>query len=572
MPKFSEAKLKKVIKGIDWSNKQLQYGRNKRISAIKEMLGYHYSANGCEHRNPVNTLALAVMIHVRLLAAKTPRVLITSRYKELAPTAANLELALNQIPEEINLDSTFRRLVMEALFAVGIAKVGLHTVGNVLGHSYGQPFVDIVTLDDYFCDMAARSWETLDYEGNDYWSDYDEVMEYDWNAGSTNGLKPDEYNITNENGEKKAESISNNGSVETYADKILLRDVWLPSEGLLITYAVKSEKILHEIEWDGPKFGPYHKLGYTDVPGNLLPLSSVSLWRDLHELGNDLFRKIAEGASRKKTVLGFDGSDDAGVEAFKMAKNGDGIKWGGRNPEKLEAGGIDASTLAFYLQTRDLSSYFANNLDSLGGLAAMAQTVGQEKLIGEAAGANLRDMGDKTTLCIKNIFKALAHYEWTDPVRKRTLNKPIPGIDETIPVEWNKESKKGKFEDYNFDIDVYSRQDNSPQIKLQKLDYFVEKFAKPLEPMITQNGGTIDVEKIIKEAAKCLLPPDLQDIVIFPEQMDQAGGDTQTPSMPSETKRTYERIGRPGQTKQGATAMMTQLLMGGNPGGENTSQ
>jgi hypothetical protein len=572
MATFAEKKFQQLDKAIKWSSRQLQFARKKRIEAAKLQAGFHYAENGSAKREPVNTIALGASIYARLLAPKAPRAMMSTVDKSFMPTAANFELAVNEIPEEIMLENTFRRGVLEALFFMGVFKVGLHTVGTQMGHEYGRSFVDLITGDDYFCDMAAKSWETIDYEGNDYWLDYEEVMESSWlDKSSAGNLKADEYSVIGQEGEQRAENMSSSETPTLYKEKIWCRDAWLPGENILVTYGVKSEKVLHVTEWDEElNYGPYYKLGYGEVVGNLLPLPPVALWRDLHELGNEVFRKLGDGAKSQKKVLGFGGNDDQAVDDFKKAGDGEGVKWTGTEPKELKAGGIDPTSLAFYLQTRDLASYFMGNLDSLGGLGLMAQTVGQEKLLGEAAGAQLRDMADRTVSCMKGVFKALAYYEWTDPIKERTLQKPIPGVEDSIPVEWNRNAKKGKFGQYHLKIDIYSLQDDSPQLLLAKLLAFVERVVVPMAPLIQQGGGTVDAEKIIKAAAKYSgLPPDVIDIVMFPEQAAEpaAGGGNMSLPMPSNTTRTYNRVGRPGMTRQGSTAAMTQLLMGGDPGG-----
>lgn len=571
MASFAKEKFSRLEKSIEWSEKQLAFPRKKRIEAIQMFVGYHAFEDGYPAREYVNSLALAVQIYVRLLAAKSPRVLMSHPDQQYMPTAANFELALNKIPDEINLDLTLRRLVMEALFSMGIAHVGLNTVGTALGHSYGQSFVDVITIDDYFYDVSAKSWETIDYEGHKYWMDYDEIKESKL-GDELGGVDADEYTNLGINGEKRAESIANNSTPESYKKKIQLQDVWLLSEKLLITSAVKSRKILKTIEWDKPKCGPYYKLRYSDVPGNLSPLPPVSLWRDLHELENNCFRKLADGAEAQKTVLGFQGGNDESIEDFKKAKDGDGIKFNGPAAERLEAGGANQSTMAFTMQVRDLFSYFAGNLDSVGGLGLAAQTVGQEKLLGDAAGAQLRDMADLTIKFIKDIFKALAYYEWTDPVKRRMLQKPIPGLDASIPVEFSKESKVGEFDAYDLDIDIYSLQDDSPQTRLQKLGLIMQSYILPLAPQIQQNGGTIDIEKIIKTVAKYANMPEISEIVKFADdsmaQQQPQGGEMQS-GMSANTTRTYERVGRPGMTREGASRNMQQMLLGSNPGGDH---
>jgi hypothetical protein len=320
------------------------------------------------------------------------------------------------------------------------------------------------------------------------------------------------------------------------------------------------------VEWKGPSTGPYPKLGFGAIPGNLLPLAPVSLWRDLHELGNELYRKLSEQAKAQKSVLGFNGSDDEGVENFQKAGDGDGIKYNGGHPETLSTTGVDPKTLAFFLQNKQLGGYVAGNIDSLGGLGSNANTLGQDKLMSDAASAQLSDMANETLACVKEIFQHIAHYEWTDPVKSRLIDKPIPGVDLVLPVEWNRKSKQGQLKDYDLKMDVYSQKENSPEAQLQKLGAAVDKYVVPLAPLIQQDGGKIGVQRILAEVAKLANLPVLSEIVTFPETDQPApGGDGSVKSQ--NTSREYVRKSGGGITPQGSDAQMMQMLMGSNPGG-----
>lgn len=550
----------KLTESIDWAQRQLDYPRKKRVESVRQFVGFHYFENGAPKRVPVNFLALAVQIYVRQLAARAPRAMITTWRQDLLPVAADLELAINQIPGEIGLTKTLRKFVTEALFSMGIVKCGLHTVGEALGHEYGEIFVDLVTLDDYFLDMAAQDYTRIDYEGNDYWIDYEELMD----SGVVDKkdrafLKPDEYTVIGPSGAERAEEISTDSSPSVYRDKIHLRDVWLPKDKLIVTYGVTSKRKIKVMDRDEPH-GPYYRLGYTDVPSNLLPLAPAALWRDLHDLANSLYRKLGNQADSQKSVLGFSGENDEEVEEFKKARDGDGIRYQGREPKELKAGGIDAKTLAFYLQTKDLQSYFAGNIDSLGGLAAQTETVGQDRLIGEAAGAQLRDMADTTVGVIKEIFQAFVYYEWNDPIKRRMLEKPIPGTDLKVATEFGPEHKQGDMELYELSIDVYSMQDDSPQLKLQKLGLVTQQYVLPLAPLIQQQGGTIDVQRIMQLVAKYADLPELSQIVTFMEP-PQVGQQGQGSGAPAQTERRYVREGRPGMTQRGSDREAAKLLL-----------
>ncbi|KKL08791.1 hypothetical protein LCGC14_2572330, partial [marine sediment metagenome] len=413
MNPLNSKQFSRLRDAIKWSNTQLDYPREQRVQSIEQFVGSHHTEGGFDRPVPVNMLKLAVDIFVRMLAPKSPRGMIETRQRDKRALANTFELALNEIPRDIGYDLTQRRLITEALFSLGILRIGLETVDRVMGENYGKPFADLITIDDYFCDMTARHFDELRYEGCDYWVDFDVLKDDpDLRKKAKDGLGPDEYESVGPMGQRRAESIIGMNSPKTLTKQVWVREVFMHKENLLVTYGIKSEELLKVMDWDGPEHSPYYKLGFTFVPGNLFPLPPVAVWRDLHELGNALFRKLGAQADSQKSVLGFRGGDDGSVQAFQKAKDGDGITWTGADPQKLTAGGVEAATLAFYLQVRDLNSYFAGNLDSLGGLAPMTQTVGQDKLLGEAAGAQMRDMADNVIKFNREVFEAFAWYEW----------------------------------------------------------------------------------------------------------------------------------------------------------------
>jgi len=563
----SDVSFKDLKKAIDWSIRQLETPRQKRVEAVKQYVGSHYATQGAEKRVPTNFLELAVTIYTRQLAAQAPRALVTTGNASLRPFARNTEIALNQVPDEINLGATLRRAVLEALFSMGIVKVGICSTGvKILDHDYGESYVDVVNLDDYFCDMSAKSRAGIQYEGNDYWVPVDAARAL--YEGKSTDIEPDQHTVTGDQGEARAEAVTTDEGADLYKEKVWLRDVWTPKDNKLVTYGVKSLKLFNSVDWDGPEHGPYHMLGYSDVPGNLLPLPPVSLWRDLHELGNSLFRKLGRQADAKKTVAAFQGGSDADVEALKNAADGEGIRISGPKLDNVVVGGIDAPTLAFYLQIQGLFSYFAGNLDSMGGLAPMTDTVGQDKLLNEAASARLDHMREQTINFTKGIFKSLAWYEWTDPVRERIIEKPVPGTDITVRRVWSEATREGDFLEYNFDIDAYSMQDNTPSTKLQRIGMALERFVFPALPMLEQQGGQVDFQSLLSLVGRLGNVPELQDIVKFqtPDEGTpiQEAGASKPAAMPANTNRTYTRVSRPGASRRGKEDTLSKMLMGGN--------
>lgn len=550
---MNEKRWSRMDKAIEWSLQQMSYPRRERFDAFQQFCGSHYAEGGAERIVPVNFLALAVLIFVRRLAAKAPTAMLTSSDHDIRPLAKDFQEALNLIPGEINLVHTLRQWVTEAIFSPwGVVKCGLNN---------GKSFADLVTLDDYFIDMSATRMDTIDFEGNDYWEDYSKVME-DKRFVNKEGLSRDERTALGPNGERRVQAISTEGTMQTYKDKKWLRDIWIQDEGLLVTVAVRDKRVIREVDLDELRHSPYHKLSYNAIPGQLMPLPAVALWRDLHDLGNSLFRKLANGADSQKTCLGFM-QDDEGTNNFKNARDGQGIKYNGADPKILKAGGIDPQTMLFFLQTRDLMSYFAGNLDSLGGLGAQAETAAQDKLISGAANAQLDDMTDQTIEATEGIFKSLAYYEWTDPVKKRILEKKVPGVDWTIPVEFGPAQRRNaKFDAFYIKLDVHSMQKDSPAIKLGKLRAMIQEFVLPLEPAITAMGGVIDVKAILRRAGEYANFPEADEFVVFADipEGQRGGNPGSAVAKPANTTRTYEHTSSPAPQASQTAQMMQQLM------------
>lgn len=551
----------KLFAAIKWSEKQLEKPREERVLSLREYVGKHYNTDGSSFVVPINFLELAVTIYSRLLAARNPRVKFTTDNRNLRPFAKDTEIALNQIPDEIKLGKILERSVIEALFRFAVAKVGLKLTDSTENGPPGtEPYVEMVSIDDYFCDMSAKSYKSIQYEGNTYWMELETAKE----LFKDNDLNADEHTVSGLEGEERADGISSDEGGDVYKDQIQLRDVWLPGTRQLLTYAVNEDKILRVVNWDGPEEGPYEMLGFSYVPGNVLPLPPTALWYDLHDLANKLFRKLSKQAISKKRIIAFSGNGDEGPNQIKNASDGEGIKYSGQKPENIDVGGIDQVTLAFLLQVADRFNYFAGNLDSLGGLAPSTDTVGQDKLLSEAASARLQGMREKTLDFAQAIFKRLAWYEWTDPIRVRKIHKGIPGTDIGVDLDWSADTREGDFLDYNFNIDVYSMQEDSPSTKLQKIGLVLERFIFPMLPMIQQQGGQIDIQSLIKMISEYSNLPEFADLVKFVSGIQQppAVEGNQVPAMANNTTRTYERVNRPGATRHGKDDVMTRLLMG----------
>jgi len=550
--------------------------RKNRAEAIRELVGKHYSNDGASDKVPANFIELAYIIYVMNLAAQTPNVHVETPHQVLKPFAKTLALGMNHLLEEILFGNTVQSAVGDALFAMAIVKTGLNQSGTVeIGgvlHDVGQPYSGLVDLDDWVHDFTARDWQETQFQGNRYRIPYAHVME----AGifdNIDGLKPtNKYGPYDDIGEEFVKNISegyqvDKDEIQPYSE---LWDFWLPNVGrekLIMTCALDQPHLppLRVREWEGPEGGMYDILGFERVPGNGMPLPPASVWRDMHELANMLFRKIGRQAQRQKSILGFQAGDEEDVERINSTSDGNAARID--NPEKskeLNYGGFNPANLALFLQTKDLFSWFAGNLDTLGGLGPLADTLGQENLLNDNSSRRIAYMEGKTYEFVQSIVKKQAYYLVYDPLIDLPLVKRVEGFGIDIPIRLTADTMEGDFLDYNFTIEPFSMRYRTPEMQFQQLMEVIERVVLPLAPMMPAQGMTINVEALIKEIADLRRMPVLNRIIGYlrPEQIMQMGPVGEFPAKPPVTTRHTIRTNRPGATRTGKDAAMMHTLLG----------
>lgn len=581
--------FKRLKTSVDYNFSQMSTYRENRYKSVKQYVGANYSKNGSILKMPVNLMMLATCIFAQRLVSSNPKAFITNNNKSLRPQAVNLGLACNQVIEEINYKRTMQLVVLDALFGMGIVKKGMTSKSQIefngFTHDIGQCYIDHIDLDDFVIDMSSKMIDQCSFMGNKYRRPYDLIL----NSGlydpeiikKIKREKSIKYRKSSESGgDEEIEGISRcDGTYdeETYLDYIDLIDLWLPYEGKFITMPYSPEGSnwdvpLREIDYEGPENGPYNILGFHDVPGQLLPLPPASNWIELNEIANKLFRKLGRQADRAKTILGVMKGAEKDGKGILNANDGEAI--GVTSPDKcreFKFGGVDNVGLAFFLQVKQLFSYHAGNLDSLGGLGAMSETVGQDKLMSESSSATIKGMQARVYDFSKQDIKDIAWYLWYDPFVQIPFTKPVKGTDIEIPYIFTEEDKEGDFLDLNFSIVPYSMQEDTPATKIAKLQSIMQNHVLPLTPQMQQQGVMLNVTDYIEFIGRLSNMPELQGMFIYaepnPSQNEQPIGNPGSKF----SHRINERINRPGATLGGQANAAIAALSGMNSG-QQTSQ
>lgn len=577
------ADITRLRDAAEHSRKEFSPHREKRLELIKQYVGTTFPG-GSKLNVPVNMIELTVNTYLQHLAAKEPQVEIVALHSQFYPDAYEMELALNYLLKEINFAETHERWVLDSLFSMGILKVGItddefHEVRGFT-HDGGQPYADVVDIDDWVHDMTAKSWDEIGYCGNRYRLPYEFVMENDRafpNSKAKEKLTPTQrMESADLGGGEKVSEISKGGSSSSLADQgefqkmIELWDYWIPKEKLLLTLASEGGEgqYLSAQEWHGPKNGPYIMLAGSLVPSNIMPLPLVGTIRDLHELVNLSYRKLHNEIERMKTVTVVPGAavDDGG----KIVTANDGEVIVSDMAEKIREltfGGADQSLLGSSIHIWDLTSRMAGNLEGLAGLGAQADTLGQEQLISQQTSKRINSMQKRVVSAVEKVIKSLAWYLWNDPTIQLPLTKRT-SIG-SMPFTYDQSRKGGSFNDYNFKIRISSMTGQSPGQLLNTLRTIWREDIMGMPPqMLAEAGISPDLTAYLRQVANWADLPELEELLDF-SVPPEGGGPVNEPKQASHTTRENVRINKSSATRQGSDKVLQSMLSGANNGNGN---
>ena len=484
----------KLRDAMEWSSNRLRPFRDRHADCVRFFAGNRYGHANDLDRMPVNMMRLAVDVWLRQLAAQTPKSLVLTRSPDLKTDSYELQIALDHLMQEINFGENLSETVRSAIFSMGIMKVGITTKYLAEGSSYladaGQPYAEPVLFEDWIHDMNARRREEWDYCGNRYRIPYQMLMDNpDFDSKVKDSVKPEEeYGIGDELNDSYVKTYELSRSTASitkteYIQHVELWDIWLPFDNLLITIpAQQGLEPLQIKEWEGPENGPYHLLGFSTVPGNVIPSAPAQHLFDLQDLISRLFNQLSRQAHRQKTLTIVGGHADADGTGERIMEGEDGQVIRSSHVDEVKEmkyGGVDQGNLAFVEILRGLFDYLGGNISSIGGLAQQAETLGQERLLAQSSSQLIQDMQSKVINFTTGVVKDLAWYMYTDPLIELPLVKRIPDYGD-IPFVYGPESREGDFFAYNFQIQPYSLQDKGPQERLSTIMNLTSSIFLPL--------------------------------------------------------------------------------------------
>jgi hypothetical protein len=573
MAKPTKAEIKRLQLAINWSYKQLKPFRINDMKAMQQYVGRHYSDNGSNKIVPFSLLELAVTTYTQRLAGGKPKGLFTTKHDVLRPQASKLQTGTNHLLNEIDFGDTLTDVLQGAFFSMGILKIGLDLRGqsqwNGFLHDVMQPFADSVTLDNWVHDMTAERWDKVQFCGDRYSLDLDDAEEMFDHGDKLKPLRDTEAYEGSQDRLKEMSQGGNSTNREYYREIGEVWDVWDPRSGYVITLAAGegdpadvTGEALHMVEWNGPERGPYRLLRFNCVRANIMPLPPVALWRDMHELANNVMRKLERQARRQKTVFGVVPGGESDGQAVLNVNDGEMFKMLSKNSvQEVNFPGIEPQQLAFLIQIKNMASWLWGNLDALGGLSPQAETLGQDRLLTASASQRMVRMQSTVMDFTHEAMLSLATLLYTDPYIVLPQTARSGGVQ--VPVFWTPEDREADILEYDMTIEPYSLQYRSPSERLETIRQTVLQLMAPFAQMMQQQGITLDFEALYNIIGDYAGIDELKQLLVYSNPHTQQEGPSSRPLQAN------TRVNRPGATSQGKDEAMATALLGG---GQQNSQ
>lgn len=583
-----QVQRERCFKSIETIFRTLLPFRELNRQLVEEYVGAAYGAPARGNRKDdyLNMMNQTVVAYTMALCANRPRITVDSANLARTQFAKHFQLAMNNFMCEIHLEQTMKQWVEDAFFMIGIVKVHRADAGEVqiqddLWMDPGQPYASNVSLDNWVFDLGATKYHQVKFAGDIYRVPHADLTNSIYDQSQTRGVVPtSKYGIE----ENRLDHISKGYEVDQdeIEPMVDLADVWFPREKKIFTFIVdnisqfrlKGAPIADMDDDEYPDTGPYHLLGFNGVPENIMYTSPASHLSMMHRLINNIMRKQARRARSQKLSHLY---TPAGADAAKNIQRSSDDDWVAcqdvREVAEHMTGGVDQNAQAFLLGIMQMFDRQAGNLTAMLGLGAQTGTVGQEEIIKGSVSNVEASMQFKVVDASVKLIRNLGCMLYSDKTKVIPGKMEIEGASGySVDSTWTPDYRDGEFHDYDLNVDMYSLPYTSPSQKIKSIVEILEKLFLPLLPMIQQQGGTLNFEKLVNDVSEMTNLPQLRGLIQFstpPTEDNPATGGNQPgtpeqPGMPANTTRKYVRKNVPtGGTSQSRSTIEQQGWMNG---------
>ena len=533
--------------------KRLRNFRAARLLFIKAYAGQYYNRDyGDLGEEPMNLAFTAIRALVPNLVTRHPKSVVGSDYLMYRPYGELIALALDFMSKKLKLPVTLQRGLVDAIFTMGIFKVGLMTSNSLVyfgteGVDPGQLYVDTVDFDDFTFDPATRQLKKASFIGEKIRVEREEILASGLYDNAIIEKLPSSAEIIF-GGRKSVRDMSattlNQHIVDKLHDSIDLLELWLSGPDVLVTVPFMGStggKFTREETFNGPEEGPYSFLTLTPpVPDNPIPVQLAGVWHDLHTIGNQMAKKTLDQALAQKDVLGYQSQYGDDAQSLIDAKNLDSVSMQDPNSAKIHSfGGQNPQNERMVAQLLQWFDQFSGNTSMLSGLNMPTNVATVANILNQNATLGITYMRDQTYTTTQEVLRNLAWYMHTDPLIKLPLIRR-----EVVPAQYNitdteiqmvspvqvqetqvfltPEMRRGDFLDFAFDIEQDSMAPINWQFRLQQLETLAVRIipaAATAAQICAQMGTPFSFQRFIVRVAKMMNIEWIDEIFQSPELM-----------------------------------------------------
>ena len=543
MADYGAGKLPRLRAAVAHHYEQLRELRESREQLLEVAAGSLYPHTDTEGLLDIlNLMRQAAEAQTLSLAANRPRVIVTASTLGRAPFAKHYQNALNAYAKTMRLEESLQECARNAFYSLGIAKI--HMADSVAVEleadewmDPGQPFVQSVSPHHFCYDTTATDWRHCSFLADRYQVRFEEIVQdVRFPKKVRDEMKRRGPESKNEQQQLEwGDILGGGGDTSRFEESVYLADVFLPKDGLVLTYVCNSRfellgTPLRELDWDGSETGPFRFLNLGPVPDKTTPSSPAQNLLLQHNLVNSLYRKLESQSVRQKILNVAQGGDEDDVAKVRDAKDGDYVVTNSHAPvEQLRLDGPDQPTFGFVLNAMEQFSKQAGNLDHKLGLSASADTASQQGMIGQAVSRMEAHYQGRFVTFVREVVQELGRLLFDDATTQINMTKKIDGTSFEVDAPWlgavKEGSREGRFKDYDLDVEPYSMEYRSPKDRMAELDQQMQMMI-PLVPLMMQQGKMIDVDWYLKARGEYSDMPEMQNLVMdIPQpEGDQQGG------------------------------------------------
>jgi len=462
--------------------------------------GYFSSTYDREHL--INLIDRALFTIVPYLVEGNPEVLVETKIPNIRPWAKTVQLGLNFLMEKYNFaENVLIPVVINSMFGAGITRT-IFEYDRVISLDNdvikaGSPRVIVIDPANYIGDPSAKRRSDFVIEGDIYRLPTDYAR--DLFSKYADHIKPD-CKLATKFGAEEISSPNfdyNRMSLRSYSTFI---DIYCKDDNTIKTIMPEGKKavILREVEWDGPRGGPYDYLAYRWYPDTPIPLPPMWFIHDLDVTMNVLAKTAREQAESQKNIVFVPPEAREAGKKIVNAKNLDVLEASSTELIKaISLGGVNPENYTWMGFAENAFTKTGVNADVVAGRGAQSPTYGQEKMIFRNASRIIETMYNRFHSFTESILKKFAWGILTDPSVYIPDIIKIPGVGE-LPVVLSQADKVGDFYDLIFKIIPYSTQRISPEEKYAKTMQFATQWLLPTMQIAAAQGAQLDIPLVTK--------------------------------------------------------------------------